>query len=886
MYKKIGDYGLVGDMNSIALISKDGSIDYCSMPHIDSPTVFAALLDDEKGGFFRIQPRERFDSEQTYIKDTNVLSCTFKTETGKAQLINFMRITTQEMFQEEDHVIHQCLVVHSGTIDFTLECFPRPGNATELPRIEKKGNVFTIRAKKEIFTLIVKIENYQVIKDNNHGVTIHFSLQEQQAAHFDFVYGEKQPVELEICSFEETHTFWVDWIHTCIAGRCFQLGEYTDKINRSLLALKLLTFKPTGAIAAAPTTSLPECIGGERNWDYRFTWIRDASFTLKALFSVGHIDESDGFIRWLHETYQRHGSRNLQIVYSLKGESKLMEKILSHLKGYKDSRPVRIGNAAYEQHQWDIYGEIMDAALRLSDYVGRIDENLWPFFKDICNLAVQNWQKPDFGIWEVRNGPFHFVYSKVMCWVALDRGIKIAGRYGFDSPGEKWEKERDRIKEDILEKGYDQDLGSFVQYYGSKNLDASLILLPLLNFLPVDDMRIQATIEACKRNLMKEGFLLRYSGDDGLKGEEGAFILCNFWLIEHLALSNKIDEAKTLLNTTMKAANHLGLFSEEYDYKNRELLGNFPQAFSHIGFINAAWSILNAQYKISEDTIYTSWKKRLEKIIPFRIVLNKTDKLFTNTTEAISKELKITLNNLQGGFFDVFESRVNYDAMRRSASYQEYLMLAGKLNAFDPFRLKTDGEKRAFWINIYNILIIHGVIELNIESSVKEVVNFFGRIGYFIGGFFFTPDDIEHGILRANSPRPVSKLKQFSWFDKRKALCVTKLDPRIHFALVCAASSCPPIEFYDPARIHEQLDVAGRSFVNRRGIVLDKNSNILYFSQIFKWYASDFGKTQQQVIHYILSFADEDVKDYVPENINNLRIRYLPYNWNLNKSLE
>jgi GH15 family glucan-1,4-alpha-glucosidase len=238
-------------------------------------------------------------------------------------------------------------------------------------------------------------------------------------------------------------------------------------VNRSLLVLKLLTFQPTGAIAAAATTSLPEVIGGERNWDYRFSWIRDASFTLKALFNLGHISEADGFIHWLHKVYKKYGSHNLQIMYSLSGRRNIAEKALSHLKGYKDSRPVRIGNKAFRQEQWDIFGEIMDSALRLSDYVGKIDENLWPFFRDICNLAIESWQKPDYGIWEVRNGPFHFVHSKAMCWVALDRGIKIAKRYGFDAPLDKWKMDAKKIKNDILKKGYNNKIKSFVQCYAS-----------------------------------------------------------------------------------------------------------------------------------------------------------------------------------------------------------------------------------------------------------------------------------------------------------------------------------------------------------------------------------------------------------------------------------
>lgn len=885
MYKDIADYGLIGDMHSVALVSRDGSIDYCSMPHIDSPTVFAALLDDEKGGNFSIRPMEEFKVEQKYVTDTNILTSSFKTKSAEALLVDFMPVSFDELFEKTDHTIHRCLKIISGQMDFILEFFPKPQFARAAPDIEGTGNLFKARLQKEVFTLILKIDKYEVEKKDG-GVIITFSLKETESAHFNFIYGDKNLDEMPQCKFKETEKFWRDWLHNCIGERCSFLAEYTDMVNRSLLALKLLTFQPTGAIAAAATTSLPEYIGNERNWDYRFTWIRDASFTLKALFALGHITEADSFIRWLHGVYQRYGSRDLQIMYSLEGESKLKEEILEHLKGYKDSKPVRIGNSAYKQNQWDIYGEVMDTALRLSDYAGKIDEKLWPFFKDICNLAVQNWRKPDYGIWEVRSGAYHFIYSKLMCWVALDRGIKIARRYGFEAPLLKWEEEKERIREDILQKGYDVQLDSFVQSYGSKEMDASLLLIPLMNFLPINDKHVQTTINACKEKLMRNGFLLRYTGDDGLKGDEGAFLLCNFWLVECMALSGKIDEAKALLATTSKAANHLGLFSEEYDFKSGQMLGNFPQAFSHIGYINAAYSILNVQMKDFKQKMPTSLSKRLQKLIPSRIILNRAEARSTDTTKDIAAQLKVTLGNLQGAFFNVSEGRVNYETMRKSQSYQQYLELTKRLNSFDPFTLKADDEKKAFWINIYNILIIHGVIELDIVNSVKEVFNFFNRIAYTIGGMPFTADDIEHGILRGNKPHPVSNLKQFLWFDKRKTLCVNRIDSRVHFALVCASSSCPPIEFYDKQHIDNQLNIAGKSFINRKGLILDKKENIVYLSQVFKWYARDFGKEEKAVLKYTVTFSDEETKRHVLKNIDKVRIKYLSYDWNLNKVLD
>lgn len=884
MYKNISDYGLIGDMHSVAIISKDGSLDYCSMPHIDSPTVFAALLDDQKGGYFSIRPKGEFTSEQKYIEDTNILICSFKTKKGAASLFDFMPVKTQGLFEEEDHVIHRCLKVISGSIEFELEFFPRPEYAKAAPKIDINGNICKIRLGSEVFTFNFTLAEYD-LKTAGDGIKLEFLLSQNQEAHFNFIYGDKNKEEIPSCSMKDTEKFWHDWLQSCMGKRCAFLGEYANTVNRSLLALKLLTFQPTGAIAAAATTSLPESIEGQRNWDYRFTWIRDASFTLKALFALGHVTEADSFLRWLHTTYRKHGGRNLQIMYSLEGENVPEEKELTYMEGYMKSKPVRIGNSAYKQNQWDIYGEVMDAALRLSNYAGKIDVDLWPFFKDICELAVKNWRKPDDGIWEVRNGPSHFVYSKVMCWVALDRGIKIATRYGFDAPLNKWKRERDRIKEDVLGKGYDKDIKSFIQRYGSKDLDSSLLLLPLVNFLPINDKRVQGTIKACRKELMREGFLLRYSADDGLAGEEGSFILCNFWLIECLALSSAVDEAKEVLKRTTRAANHLGLLSEEYDSESGTMLGNFPQAFSHIGYINAVSAILNAEYKGFQESMNTPFAKRLQKLIPLRVELNKTEQKYAEPVLDIAAQLKALLGSLQGSFFNAIEGRVDYGSMRKSSGYKEYLKLAQRLNFFDPLLFKTDDEKKSFWINMYNILIIHGVIELEVRNSVKEIFNFFRRINYKIGGMNFSPDDIEHGILRKNKPHPAIPLRLFSRLDKRLPLAVDKFDPRIHFALVCASNSCPPIEFYDASRINQQLDIAGRSFVNRRGIILDEDNNILHLSQIFKWYNSDFGSSTEGAIKYIMDFADSKIREYVLNNLANLQIKYLPYDWGLNKIL-
>ena len=886
MYRNIADYGLIGDMYSAALVSRDGSIDYSSMPFLDSPTIFASLLDDEKGGYFSIQPKGLFTSSQSYVDDTNVLACTFTTDEGEAVLYDFMPVETEHLVTPKEHRIDRCLDMRKGTLEFRLTFVPRPNYASTIPVVTCQGRKITAFSHEHPLTLIHSLQDYTVQECDNGRVVLEFTLSAEENVCFNLVYGDHIGSEPTSSRLPENIDFWKSWLHNCMGEHCAYLGEYTKLINRSLLVLKLLTFHPTGAIAAAATTSLPETIGGERNWDYRFTWLRDASFTLKALFSLGHITEADSFIRWLHATYRRHESENIQIMYSIRGEEMLQEKELDHLKGYKNSKPVRIGNLAHIQNQWDIYGEVMDAALRLSDYAGKIDEELWPFFRDICNMAVNNWKKPDDGIWEVRNGPYHFVYSKVMCWVALDRGIIIARRYGFEAPVNIWIEEREAIKNNILERGFDRDTQSFVQHYGSQELDASLLLLPLVNFLPIEDERIQGTINACSAELMHNGFLSRYKVDDGLEGKEGEFVLCNFWLIECLALSGKVEEAEKLMTETLRSANHLGLFSEEFNSNTNEMLGNFPQAFSHIGYINAVTAILSARGRSFEEKAQTTLVGRLRKLIPLQAKLNDGSETITATDTEIAARLKQLLGRLQGAFFNISMGRVNYRAMKQSERFREYQKLVTSLRSFSPESLTDDNEKKAFWINIYNILIIHGVIEFDIHSSVLEIINFFGRIGYTIGGIFFTPDDIEHGILRKNRPHPAFRLRPFSPFDKRLQFMVETFDPRIHFALVCASSSCPPIEFYDPRHIDRQLDIAARSFINRRGLEIDKGKNIVRLSEIFKWYERDFGSNKTGMFSYLARYTDEETGSFLTTKPEKLGIKYFPYNWNLNSTLE
>ena len=649
------------------------------------------------------------------------------------------------------------------------------------------------------------------------------------------------------------------------------------------LVLKLLYYNPTGTIAAAATTSLPEEIGGTRNWDYRYTWVRDTSFTLQALFNLGHLSETHRYLRWIEKLLSEHGAGKMQIMYGLRGEEDLPEEELLHLDGYKGSRPVRIGNGAAKQRQLDIYGEIMDAALKLSDYVGKIDIKIWSLLRDVCDYAVEHWQEKDSGIWEVRDGPYHFVYSKVMCWVALDRGITIAKRYGFPANLKTWKETKTKIKGEVLRRGWNEDKQSFVQHYETDALDSSILLMPILGFLPFDDPRILSSIEAIKRELEHEGFLYRYLGEDGLPGREGAFLLCTFWLIRCLIALERFEEAGAYLRRMEDVANHLGLFSEEYEVREREALGNFPQAFTHIGYVNSVIALCHGKKRQAQGGEAEKESSHRDLLLANRIVLNRGEPGLDTPMKQIAMRLKDVMNILRGAFFE--GSRVAYEEMQGSPLYQEYLELSYTLNKMDLQHLKTREEQLAFWINLYNVIVIHGVIALGIRDSVKEVRSFFRRVQYQIGDLLFAPHDIEHGILRGNSRPPYSLFRMFRRRDPRLQFSIEPIDPRIHFTLVCASSSCPPIEVYTAENLEEELTIAGKTFLNSGGIKIEKEKNRVFLSRIFKWYGSDFGRTLPERLKFVAPYLyNREDKEFIEINAEKVKVDYLDYDWKLNRS--
>jgi GH15 family glucan-1,4-alpha-glucosidase len=575
----------------------DGSIDWLCLPHFDSPSVFAAILDDEKGGRFKIAPVSGGGTrKQLYWPDTNILVTRFFTSDGVAEVTDYMPVGASANGHRRTQVIRQVEVVR-GEMEFRMECSPAFNYARDEHETEIVPGGATFRSAQLGLGLATEVP----LRLQGRGVVAEFALREEQMG--VFALREMRPGENRGSSltereedelFMQTVAYWRRWL-----SKCTYTGRWREMVHRSALTLKLLTFEPTGAIVAAPTTSLPEGIGGERNWDYRYTWIRDAAFTLYGLLRIGFTEEADAFMGWLEERcYEPKPDGLLQLMYGIDGRTELTEETLEHLDGYRGSRPVRIGNGAYDQLQLDIYGELMDAVYLYNKYGEPIWYELWTHLRSLIDWVCENWRREDEGIWEVRSGRQHSVYSKLMCWVALDRALRLADKRSFPAERERWLKVRDEIYEEIMERGWSPQRKAFVQAYDSDTLDASSLIMPLVFFVAPKGPRMLSTLDAINRppkydGLVSNGLVFRYDvqkSADGLMGEEGTFNLCTFWLVEALTRAGRLEEARLIFEQMLGYANHLGLYAEEIG-PSGEALGNFPQAFTHLTLISAAFNL-------------------------------------------------------------------------------------------------------------------------------------------------------------------------------------------------------------------------------------------------------------------------------------------------------
>lgn len=584
--RSLTEYGAIGDCRSAALVSRDGSLDWWCAPRFDSSSVFAALLDARRGGAWRLEADDAA-AAMAYEPGTNVLVRAWQSPEGLARAWDFLPWPRPPGAPAS--VVVRVLEGVEGRLRFRLRFAPRPDYARAVPQVEPvRGGIV---ARGGGCTLLLGGNRPLEPGPGEGEASAAFELGPGERAAFALAFesglsiADAPSTALAWAWLEQTLGAWRAW-----DARTSYEGPYKAAVRRSALALKLLQHEPSGGIVAAATTSLPEAVGGVRNWDYRYVWVRDAWLLAEALYMVGHPTQANSLLRWLLEACAR-SAPNLRIMYGLTPGSMPEEHTLDHLEGWRESRPVRVGNAAREQFQLDVYGQLL-GALHACRLLGRDAVSLaWPFLRDVVEVVAQRWREPDSGIWEFRAAPRHFIPSKVMAWVALDRGVRAVREAGLEGPDGRWEAEAEQLREEVLSKGWNEELGSFVQSYGSKSLDAANLLIPLVGFLPPDDPRVVGTVERVQEELGEGPFVRRYRPDrvdDGLPGEEGAFTYCSFWLVDNLALQGRLHEARALFDALVELAGPLGLLAEMVEPSTGEQLGNYPQGFSHIGLIRSA----------------------------------------------------------------------------------------------------------------------------------------------------------------------------------------------------------------------------------------------------------------------------------------------------------
>ncbi len=594
--RRIDDYALVSDCHTSALIA-DGSVEWLCTPRFDSASVFAAMLDRQRGGCFALRPPDGYRTERRYEPGTNVLVTRFLSPSGEIELTDCLAVHSQELDTPAadptpDHALVRLARCTAGRAALDVSFDPRPDYARAMPQLTRQGRRWLAEAAGQRLVLDSPVD---LQPGDGSGLRGRLELQAGDQAAFVLHYAatpsdDSWPRPLDgVEAIEQTRRYWRSW-----CGRLHYDGRYRDLVERSALVLKALLYAPTGAIIAAPTTSLPERIGGKRNWDYRYCWLRDSTFTLYAFEEIGFGEDARKFRRWL-ENASHDDPAELDIAYTIDAHKMPPEQELSHLRGFDNSRPVRVGNGARDQIQLDIFGELLDAAFFAVKHGIPIDPEYWSLLSALADYVCDHWREPDHGIWELRAQPRQFTYSKVYCWVCLDRAARIARRLGKPAP-QRWRKVMDAIRAEVLEKGYDDSMGAFVQAYGSKHLDAANLLLPIVGFIDAHDPRMVSTVRHTEERLSERGFLCRYlDAGDGINGDEGAFTLCSFWLVDVLVMQGERERARRLFERLLHTCNDLGLLSEEYDPSAQRALGNIPQAFSHMGLITSAINLRRGQ---------------------------------------------------------------------------------------------------------------------------------------------------------------------------------------------------------------------------------------------------------------------------------------------------
>ncbi|MET7376239.1 glycoside hydrolase family 15 protein [Micromonospora arida] len=598
-YPAIEDHGLIGDLQTAALVTCDGTVDWFCAPRFDSPSIFAALLDKEKGGYFQISPHDvRYVTKQLYLPGTPILITRFISADGVAEVMDFMPVTGERA--TDAHRLVRTVTMVRGSMRFRVECRPRFDYAREEHQLERHHNGYVFRSRSAALTFHPVDPVRRLISEQGDvhleggDLVAYGTLNEGDTGGVVLETGGAEPrifgpEEIQ-GMFEWTRDYWRRWLE-----RSRYTGRWREMVERSAITLKLMTYAPTGAMIAAPTTALPELVGGTRNWDYRYTWVRDTSFSVHALLGLGFTEEVSQYMNWLDERIREAGDHQdpLKIMYRVDGSSDLHEEVLDHLEGYRGSRPVRIGNGAADQVQLDIHGEAL-YAMHLADEQGiRVSHQVWKSTVRLVDWLCHNWDQPDAGIWESRHHPRNYTFGRVMSWVALDRAIRLATRTGRPGDMTCWTEQRNRIYNQVMARGYDRARGTFVQAYDENVLDAALLAMPAVGFVTPSDPLWQSTLQAIERELVSDSLVHRYDpvhSPDGLPGHEGTFNMCTFWYVEALARSGRLDDARLTFEKMFTFSNHLGLYAEEIAATG-EQIGNYPQAFSHLSLINSALTL-------------------------------------------------------------------------------------------------------------------------------------------------------------------------------------------------------------------------------------------------------------------------------------------------------
>ncbi|MFJ9406865.1 glycoside hydrolase family 15 protein [Streptomyces sp. NPDC101393] len=598
-YPLIENHGLIGDLQTAALVTMDGTIDWFCCPRFDSPSVFGALLDQEKGGHFTVRPESgTYATKQLYLPDTAILVTRFMTPSGAGEVVDFMPVTGGTA--TDRHRLVRMFRCVRGSMTFEIDIAPRfdYGRKPHTLHLTDRGAVFASEDLSLTLHVVREPEDERLLNSLSGDHDLHLSITLKAGQQRGMVMesaADGPPRDIRLAAFQEffddTMGYWRTWL-----GQSRYSGRWRETVERSAVTLKLMTYAPSGALVAAPTAGLPEQLGGERNWDYRFTWIRDASFSVYALLGLGFTEEARAFTGWLRDRVQEKAGGDggpLNVMYRVDGSSDLYEETLDHWEGYERSAPVRIGNGAADQLQLDIYGEALDSIYFAHEHGIQLDTRGWTSLRTLLDWLIDHWDQAEEGLWETRGGRQHFTYGRVMSWVAFDRALRLATAHGRPAQSGRWAAERDKLYEQILTKGWDPGRGAFVQHYGSEVLDSSLLRMPTVGFITPDDPMWTSTLEAMDQELVTDSLVYRYNPEaspDGLRGSEGTFSLCTFMYVDALARAGRIDQARLVLEKMMTYANHLGLYSEEIGLTGRQL-GNFPQAFTHLAFIDAALTL-------------------------------------------------------------------------------------------------------------------------------------------------------------------------------------------------------------------------------------------------------------------------------------------------------